>query len=317
MGSMGREAEKGMPTRRRFITIASALALSGLAGGARAGEVARWRGVALGAAASITLSHPDAARLLSRARGEIARLEAIFSLYRPVSALCRLNAVGRLTAPPAELLELLTLVEAIHARSAGAFDPTIQPLWRLHAACHGAGRAPSAAEREAARGRTGWRHVTVSASEIAFARPGMALTLNGIAQGYIADRIAALFRTHGVGDVLIDMGEIVALGRGPSGSPWRIGLADPDATVRRAGERMELHDRAVATSAPRGTVFDAAGQAGHILDPRTGAPGGNWRQVSVVARTAALADGLSTAGCLLEEAQIRDRFHDVEVRLWA
>ncbi len=59
-----------------------------------------------------------------------------------------------------------------------------------------------------------------------------------------------------------------------------------------------------ATSAPRGTVFDAAGQVGHILDPRNGRPGGSWRQVTVTASNAALADGLSTAFCLMSEAGV-------------
>jgi thiamine biosynthesis lipoprotein len=49
-------------------------------------------------------------------------------------------------------------------------------------------------------------------------------------------------------------------------------------------------------------VFDAAGAHGHILDPRTGRPLGAGPALSVVARTAALADALSTAGCLMPRA---------------
>ncbi|MFD1810237.1 FAD:protein FMN transferase [Gemmobacter lanyuensis] len=57
----------------------------------------------------------------------------------------------------------------------------------------------------------------------------------------------------------------------------------------------------MATSAPLGTTFDAAGRVGHILNPLTGLAGAaQWRGVSISAPSAALADALSTAACLME-----------------
>lgn len=47
-----------------------------------------------------------------------------------------------------------------------------------------------------------------SAGRIAFARPGMTLTLNGVAQGDVADLVAALLAAEGLEDALIDTGEI-------------------------------------------------------------------------------------------------------------
>lgn len=95
-------------SRRRFITIAAgagvAVALTGIAP-ARA-SLRRWTGTALGARADIIL--PTVAMdLLPRLRAEIDRLEDVFSLYRPESALSRLNRAGRLDAPPLELVDLL------------------------------------------------------------------------------------------------------------------------------------------------------------------------------------------------------------------
>ena len=125
----------------------------------------------------------------------------------------------------------------------------------------------------------------------------MALTLNGVAQGYIADRIADLLRAEGMARVLVDMGEIHAVGSRADGTPWRAGIALPGGDLRPGS--VPLVDRALATSAPLGTVLDPAGRIGHIVDPRTGRPGGLWRQVSVSASRAALADGLSTGFCLM------------------
>jgi len=278
-------------SRRRFLTI-SAAALAVPASAAAAESAARWQGVALGAAASMVLAGVDplAARpVFARLEAEIDRLEGIFSLYRADSALSRLNRAGSLDAPPPELLELLTLAGAVHTASGGAFDPTVQPLW--HALASGGDAA-------AARRLVGWKDLRFGPREVRLARPGMALTLNGIAQGYVTDRIAATLKGAGFGNVLVDIGEVAALGRRPGGTPWRAGVADPQGHILH---RVALRDRALATSAPSGTML-GAGQ-GHILGPRGQQP--KRRLVTVSADRAAVADGLSTALCLLDDAAAR------------
>ncbi len=279
-----------MLTRRRFLTV-SAAALA-LAPSARAGEtpIHTWTGIALGARATIRIAHPDAAAICARAATEIDRLENVFSLYRPDSTLMRLNAAGRIDAPPAELLECLALAGSVHRATDGLFDPTVQPLWALWAEHATAGTRPAASELVDARARGGWPDLRYSASAVSLAS-GSALTLNGIAQGYIADRVAALLEAEGLTDILIDTGEHRALGGHPGGGAWPVRLAQ--------GGEVNLRSRALATSAPLGTVFDAAGKLGHILNPKTGEPAASlWRAISISAPSAALADALSTAACL-------------------
>lgn len=281
-----------MTTRRRFLMIAAAAVATGSA--ARAATPYVWQGAALGARATIRLTHPQAEAITARASAEISRLESIFSLYRIDSALSVLNAQGRLDAPPFELLECLTLSGSVHSATGGLFDPTVQRLWQAHAEAAVAGRSLSATERKAALALTGWEGVTLDEAAITL-RPNMALTLNGIAQGYIADRVSALLAAEGLTDILIDTGEMRALGQDPAGGDWPVTLA-PE------GRRIGLANRALATSAPLGTVFDAAGKLGHILNPATGEPApAVWQAVSVSAPSAGLADALSTAACLMPD----------------
>lgn len=290
-------------TRRRFLTV-SAAAIALPYGASAKPPVARWRGFALGASASMTLvglPEGTAQAVFTAVEAEIARLEGIFSLFRRDSALSRLNESGKLESPPPELLELITLSGALHRATNGAFDPTIQPLWQLHAHRAAEGLRPRRDEIAEAQRRSGWRYLRHDTRSLSFDRPGMALTFNGIAQGYIADRVATLLRARGLTDVLIDMGEIAALGRRPDGAPWRAGIALPEGEVVR---EVTLGERALATSAPHGTLLDRAGEIGHILDPRSGRPGGQWQLVSVAAGRAALADGLSTAFCLMDQRAI-------------
>lgn len=289
--------------RRRCLSIlaASTLGLALPAEASSALATHRWSGVALGAPAELLVRHDDpvrAAGLIEAAVAELRRLERIFSLFDAESALVRLNRQGRLSEPPLELVDLLQQARAIHLATTGAFDPTIQPLWRLHADAAAAGHIPKGEALEAARKAVGLKGVAVTYGEIAFSRSGMALTLNGIAQGYLTDRIADLLRAGGLAHVLVDLGEIRALGERAPGEPWRIGLGTTE-------EVISLADGAIATSAPFGTVLDAAGKVGHIIDPRLGQPSaGQWRRVSVLHPRATIADGLSTAFVLLTEREI-------------
>lgn len=282
-------------TRRRFLSISAGGAVLAALPAHAMPPLFRWHGVALGAEAEIILAHPDAEAITERARIEIERLEAIFSLYRRDSALVRLNATGHLDAPPFELLECLSLCGSVHHATGGRFDPTVQPLWALYAERYAAGGKPGPAEIGHALALTGWRRLHLDSARITL-DPGMALTLNGIAQGYIADRITMQLREAGLSNILVNTGELRALGGRPGGGGWPVGI--------EGGGARDLVDRALATSAPLGTVFDAAGHAGHILDPRTGLPApSNWRQISMSATSAALADALSTAACLMPDRE--------------
>ncbi|WP_227285990.1 FAD:protein FMN transferase [Boseongicola sp. H5] len=289
--------------RRGFLSITAATAGAALLPPRRGSTLTSWRGVALGAAASIHLDHPQADRLVALARAEIERLENIFSLYRPGSEISRLNADGTLLAPSFELLECLSLAGWVHRTTDGMFDPTIQPLWTLYAdhAARGFGGMPPTADRRSTLSVIGWGRVRFEPAAVALPEGG-GLSLNGIAQGYIADRVADLLRAEGLTDILIDTGEICAVGNDPRGGAWRVGLHAGDRDFDRM---IDLSDAAVASSAPLGTVFDRAGTVGHILDPRTGLPVIPHRRfVSVAAPRAAMADALSTAFCGMDDDAI-------------
>ncbi|MDQ1901584.1 FAD:protein FMN transferase [Paracoccus sp. WLY502] len=271
-------------TRRRFLAISATAACLP---GALAAAPRYWSGQALGARASIRLDHPDAPAITARCLAEIDRLENILSLYRADSALSQLNRTGRLDNPPFELLDCLSQAGAVHRASGGAFDVTVQPLWAVWAEAAVQGRRPTPAEREAALERGGWDGVRMSPEAIIL-RPGQALTLNGSGQGYVADRVAALLEAQGLTDILIDTGELRALGQ----RSWPVRTAQ--------GGSVPLSARALASSAPLGTCFDAGGRDGHILDPRTGGPVASpWEAITISAPSAALADALSTAACLM------------------
>ena len=271
--------------RRRFLTL-TACALATPAGAA---SVANWQGTGFGAALSLRLIGEDthrARRTFRRVEAEVARIESLFSLHRD-SAVTRLNRDGRLGWPSSDFRDLMTLCGRAHAATGGAFDPTVQPFWLAVAE----GRDPAALGDV-----IGWDRVRVTEEEIRLSR-GQALTFNGVAQGWAADRIAALLKAEGYGNALIDMGEVHGLGHRLDGRDWTAAIAAPDGA--RLGT-VSLFDRAVATSSPGGTLI-GAGRA-HILGPAGQMP--LWSTVSVSAPEAAIADALSTAFCLMDRRAI-------------
>ncbi|MDD5240772.1 MAG: FAD:protein FMN transferase [Sulfuricella sp.] len=292
-------------SRRRFITIAATVAGLPLllkAGGVQARPV-RWEGTALGAPASIQLYHTNetqARAAIDAGLAELKRLEAIFSVYRADSAISALNREGVLENAPADFVALLSRALTLAQISDGVYDPTVQPLWQTYfrhfTSSNPDSAGPAARDIDAALALVDWRAVEVDAANrrISFARPGMGLTLNSGAQGYITDRVTEVLRAHGFDRMLVDMGEPRALSTKPDGSAWRIGIANP-ADPARTVATLDVVDQCVATSGGYGTLFDPEGRFTHLIDTRTGHTAPALLGVSVVANSGTIADGLSTA----------------------
>jgi thiamine biosynthesis lipoprotein len=295
-------------------------------GGATA-SLFRWDGTSLGSPSRLLLYHHDRAvalRIVARCVDEIERLERIFALYRAESELARLNRGGRLAAPSIELLTVLSLAQRLSALSGGAFDVTVQPLWDLYAGHFFAtappapeGPAPGAIERALAL--VDWRSIALEPRRIALARPGMGVTLNGIAQGFIADRLIEMLHGHGCAGVLADLGrsELRAEGGHAGGQAWRVGLTDPRRPETFAAT-LELRDRALCTSGGYGTKFEASGRFHHLFDTASGRSANRYIGVSVMAGSAMIADALSTALYVAPPERQRDMlaaFAGVSARL--
>lgn len=295
-------------SRRRFIGISAAAAGMALLPfrGMAAPQAVTWQGQAMGAQASLVIHHHDrekASRLVDAVVAEVRRLERIFSLYRADSDLTLLNRQRFAVAPAPELVDILQACREVWAHTEGAFDPTVQPLWDAywsHFSQPGASASgPAAGIVRDRLERVGLDRLAWSPDRIELPVPGSALTFNGIAQGYVTDRVVELLEAAGVERSMVDMGESRGIGTAPGGRPWRVGIAD----IRRSDavvDVLEVEDRAVATSSPFGFRFDEGGRFSHIIDPRSGATPRRYASVTVSAKQAALADALSTAFSLMD-----------------
>jgi thiamine biosynthesis lipoprotein len=255
--------------------------------------------LALGTAMSLRVAHAEidvAERALGAAVAAVQRVDAALSLFRDDSALVSLNRLGVLDPAPVELVRTLRAGLDLARETEGAFDPTIQPLWRTWFEAHLQQRVPSPRAIQAARRFLGWRDVSLGSARIALGARGRALTLNGIAQGVAADRAGAALREHGIAHALVDTGEWLAWGRAPDDGPWRLGVAAPgggSGAPRALLARLQPDGRALACSADDRLTFTSDGSEHHILDPRTGHSPRALALVVIAAGSAARADALS------------------------
>ncbi|MFO0996977.1 MAG: FAD:protein FMN transferase [Alphaproteobacteria bacterium] len=300
MTGPARRLASALSRRRAIVLLAAAgglgLSCRGLlARDSRAASLTEWQGSVLGAESRMLLVHPDrqrAARILDACLAEVARLEQIFSLYCADSELTRLNRDGRIIRPSLDLKVVLEEAHRVSLASNGAFDVTIQPLWRLLADHQGRSVPPKAFE--AARHLVAFTDVDIASRTIGLARDHMAVTLNGIAQGYITDRVADLLEDAGFDRVLMQLGESRALEPPRAGGVWQTAIPDPRGTGHDLWT-LALERRALATSSGLALVFDAQGPRHHLLNAKTGESPNHYLSVSVLASRAMRADALSTA----------------------
>jgi thiamine biosynthesis lipoprotein len=240
-------------------------------------------------------AHTDASRLheaLDASVKAIRSVEKKMSLFDPDSVLCRLNRHGELRKPDPELLSVLTLAQYVSRRSAGVFDVTMQPLWNLWSAHALEKTLPSSKALKQTRSLVNWQAMTVSADVVRLHGKGMGVSLNGIAQGYAADKVRAVLQLHGVQHALIDTGETALLGQTPTGGDWRFAV-EPSVASSLAPPVIHPHGLATATSSDAHTAFSADHLHHHILNPHTGDSPTHWATVSVIAPSCALADALT------------------------
>jgi thiamine biosynthesis lipoprotein len=262
----------------------------------------------MGTFVTLTLLHPSrdqAQAALSEAFQRQEALIRLFDRHDPASALSALNERGALSDPPPDLLNLLGRSLALQARTGGRFDVTIKPLLDLYESEKEKGRLPAARAIKEALGRVGAAGLKLSPGKIAFSKEGMGITLDGIAKGTVVDETIAFLRKKGIRHALVDAGgDLRVMGGRADGSPWRIGVYDPDGDAR-SQELILLREGAVATSGNYMVYFDREKVHHHILSPESGASPLWSTGTTVIAPSAEKADALATALMLFSPAEGR------------
>lgn len=231
---------------------------------------------------------------------EIERLSTLLSRHDDSSPVAELNRTGTLEQPHHHVLEVVNRSLYYHRITDKAFDVTVKPLMDLYQQKFDADQKPSENEIEKTLALVGSDGMEVTGTHLSFNRPGMGITLDGIAKGYIVDRASEVLKSHSIHNHLINAGgDIRTSGQASGGKRWTIAIQDPE-KKREFPDIIKLADGAVATSGNYEAFYDSEKLFHHIVDPHTGLSPQLFSSVSVTAPTVMDADALATALFVLE-----------------
>lgn len=241
----------------------------------------------------ITDKPTEARAAIDEAFARMDQLEQVLSRFKPNSQVSTLNRLGALTGATPDLSSLMSKAIAYSEETAGAFDVTVEPLLNIYRVAAQQGHLPDAAEVARLRARVDYRKIRKQGDDISL-RPGMAITLDGLAKGYVLDAGADVLVRAGFADVLVEAGgDMMACGMTGSGG-WQIGIQSPSSAVAALLGTVRVENAALATSGDYRNHFLTT-EHHHILDPHTGNSPMDLSSVTVLAPNACDADALSTA----------------------
>lgn len=216
------------------------------------------------------------------------QLEHIFSRFTPEGELATLNREGVLRRPSKEFSTVMQAARDAYVETDGAFDVSVLPVLLHFEKFH---KPLSAEEQERFKRSVGFDKVELGESVCRLKNPGMKLTLDGIAKGYIIDRAAEHLRDRGCARVLVNVGGDIYCGEANNG--WGVGIYDP--LRDRLSRKLSLQDAAVCTSGNYVNFYSPDKKLHHIIDPRTLSSPTELTSATVVAGSTMRADMLSTA----------------------
>lgn len=234
--------------------------------------------------------------LIDQSESLIASLESLVSVTDANSELYAINQTGSgtLTGKASSLMEQAL---EICRRTDGALDLSIYPIVRAWGFTTGSYQVPDEAEIQALLPLVDYRKIQYDAATGTVTLPeGMEIDLGSVAKGYAGQLAAQMLREHGVQSALLNLGgNVQTVGTKPDGSPWQIGIKDPQG--EDAMMVLSVEDQAVVTSGGYERYFEQDGQTyWHIMDPSTGHPADSGLiSVTIVGDEGVVCDGLSTA----------------------
>lgn len=219
----------------------------------------------------------DAEEGLTQVKALLKALEKAWSANLDNSKLSALNR-GEDVSLSAEETVLLADVEALSRRTGGAFDPKLLAASRLWGFGTEDTHIPTDTELAAALTEKQW-------------------DLGAALKGYAGQQAVELLKELNVDRALFNLGgNIQTYGEKADGSPWKIGIQNPN-----GGDYLGIVSvtgtASVVTSGDYQRYFEKDGvRYHHILDPQTGKPADSGlRAVTVICRDGLTADALSTA----------------------
>ena len=217
----------------------------------------------------------------------VHRLGARLTRFTTGSELSRINqSAGQWTDVSPETEAVLRAALSAYAMSMGLVNVAVLPSMLAVGYTRPFADGPGAIAIDGAPPLPSLPEVLEVSAGRARVAKGAGIDLGGVAKGWMADRLCDLLGPNCVANL---GGDLRAVGDGPHGEGWPVGVA---------GATLMLHDHGAATSSVRRRRW--ADEMHHLIDPRTGSPARTGlEEVSVVAATAFDSEVVAKTALLL------------------
>jgi len=265
---------------------------------------------AIGTIVEVIIDDPISSSFANHAVNSVSNdvnaLGNILTRFPGGTDLCALNQTDCLESPTPDLLSTLKSAISNSESSGGSFDITVKPVLDLLQGYLSGQPFPSDAQFDAAKALINYENVDVSSNLVTLEKPGMGVTLDGIATGYILDHSINVFKSMGIKSALINFGGTLAtIGTRADGSLWKVGIVDPLDPTSIIGN-VYLKDQAIATSGDYEDYFTPNKEYYHIVDPFTAHSPLFSHAATVVSETAMVADPLGVSLMVEDPASAMD-----------
>jgi thiamine biosynthesis lipoprotein len=241
----------------------------------------------------------EADKQIAIAIGEISRIEALISSWKPTSETSNINknAGASPVQVSEELFSLIQRALQISNLTDGAFDisyASMDKLWKYDGSM---AQMPSKEAIKKSVAKVGYKDIVVDPknSTVFLKNKGMKIGFGAIGKGYAADKAKKLLISNGVsGGIINASGDINSWGSKPSGSSWQVAITNP-LNKNKAFAMLPIKDAVVTSGNYEKYVTFNSRRYSHIIDPRTGYPSQGIISVTVFAPKAELADALATS----------------------
>lgn len=244
---------------------------------------------------------------------ELLRYHQLFDIYNDYEGLNNIKTINDQAgiAPVVvdeAIIELLTDCREYYELTGGKVNVAMGSVLHLWHVARNAGiddianaKLPDMDALEEAAKHTSFDSIVIdeAASTVYISDPDARLDVGAVAKGWAAQRAAE----HAPEGLLLSVGgNVCATGPKSEGTPWVIGVQNPD-----GGDYLHtlyVSGGSVVTSGDYQRAYMVDGKMyHHIIDPETLMPSEYWRSVTIVCDDSGLADALSTALFLMPQSE--------------
>ena len=227
------------------------------------------------------------------------------STYIKTSTISTVNQADSICHVDEMFVEVFNEAKEVHAKSNGAFDPTIMPLVNVWGFGYTDKLTMDSTIVDSILSLVNFDNVDLIDSKVVKQHKNISIDFSAIAKGYGVDLVAKFIEINGIKNYMVEIGgEVRCKGLNSKDKIWKLGIDEPifeTAFRRNLKATLELDKKSMATSGNYRNYYEKDGKKYvHTINPKTGYPEQNdLLSATIISDDCMTADAFATACMVL------------------